>query len=176
MHEEVLRLLMVATDRLGVPKLAEYLQSTLANSKKSRRCVCPLSTPASPHLDCNDLQLGRRRHWPARNLPAQKYLLPTPARLGKHSEMHIGMCGWPEPVTAQASISPTSPTRRTKRRHAEAEGLEETVAMAGYETAYGGYFSEGPSGFYTAGAPAVLISSLAGVQQPPAPHPAHLNP
>ena len=39
-HEEVLRLLMVATDRIGVPKLAEYLQAALANSKKSRRCVC----------------------------------------------------------------------------------------------------------------------------------------
>ena len=37
-HEEVLRLLMVGTERLGVPKLAEYLQATLANSKKSRRC------------------------------------------------------------------------------------------------------------------------------------------
>ena len=47
--------------------------------------------------------------------------------------------------------------RRTKRRHAEAEGLEETVAMAGYETAYGGYFSEGPSGFYTAGACSVIL-------------------
>ncbi len=39
--------------------------------------------------------------------------------------------------------------RRTKRRHAEAEGLDEAVAMAGYETAgFSGYHSSAPSDYY----------------------------
>ncbi|BDA45944.1 Negative elongation factor B [Coccomyxa sp. Obi] len=39
--------------------------------------------------------------------------------------------------------------KRTKRRHAEAEGLDEAVAMAGYETAgFSGYHSSAPSDYY----------------------------
>lgn len=42
--------------------------------------------------------------------------------------------------------------RRAKRRHAEAEGLEAAVAMAGYETAgYGGYHSEAPGSIFNTG-------------------------
>lgn len=37
MHEEVLRLLLAAAPQLSVAQVAQYLQSTLNNSKKSRR-------------------------------------------------------------------------------------------------------------------------------------------
>jgi hypothetical protein len=48
-------------------------------------------------------------------------------------------------------------SRRAKRRHAEAEGLEEAVAMSGYESAaHGGYFSEGYGAHFAAGARAPL--------------------
>ena len=43
--------------------------------------------------------------------------------------------------------------RRTKRRQAEVENLQEAVANAGYETAgYAGYYSSGFGGYGT-GAP-----------------------
>ena len=39
MHEEVLRLLLVAAPMLAAAQLGEYLKLTLENSKKSRRRV-----------------------------------------------------------------------------------------------------------------------------------------
>lgn len=48
--------------------------------------------------------------------------------------------------------------RRTKRRHAEAEGLDEAVAMAGYETAgFSGYHSSAPSDYYGGACGLILL-------------------
>ena len=38
-HEEVLRLLLAAVGQLSVSRLAQYLQTTLAKSKRSRKCA-----------------------------------------------------------------------------------------------------------------------------------------
>ena len=38
-HEEVLRLLLAAVPQLGVERLAQLLATTLANSKRSRKCA-----------------------------------------------------------------------------------------------------------------------------------------
>lgn len=47
-HEEVLRLLMAAVGQLSVAQLAGYLQTTLANSKRSRRLLAAPVVASSP--------------------------------------------------------------------------------------------------------------------------------
>ena len=46
-HEEVLRLLLAAVPQLSVERLAGLLATTLANSKRSRKCA---RTPAPPRM------------------------------------------------------------------------------------------------------------------------------
>lgn len=43
-HEEVLRLLLGAAPQLSVAQVAQYLQNTLNNSKKSRKCAASCCT------------------------------------------------------------------------------------------------------------------------------------
>ena len=43
-HEEVLRLILVAAPQLSVPQVAQYLQNTINNSKRSRRCALPFAS------------------------------------------------------------------------------------------------------------------------------------
>ena len=51
-------------------------------------------------------------------------------------------------------------SRRTKRRQAEVENLQEAVANAGYETAgYAGYFSSGFGGYGTGAAASLPLSN-----------------
>ena len=47
-HEEVLRLILVAAPQLSVPQVAQYLQNTINNSKRSRRCASFLASPPRP--------------------------------------------------------------------------------------------------------------------------------
>jgi len=51
-HEEVLRLILVAAPQLSVPQVAQYLQNTINNSKRSRRCppTPPLQLVIPPTL------------------------------------------------------------------------------------------------------------------------------
>ena len=51
-------------------------------------------------------------------------------------------------------------SRRTKRRQAEVENLQEAVANAGYETAgYAGYFSSGFGGYGTGAAASLPLAA-----------------
>ena len=60
----------------------------------------------------------------------------------------------PKVVIRDSQIVPPSACRRTKRRQAEVENLQEAVANAGYETSgYAGYYSSGFGGYGTGGAP-----------------------
>ena len=60
-----------------------------------------------------------------------------------------------------SQIVPPPACRRTKRRQAEVENLQEAVANAGYETSgYAGYYSSGFGGYGTGGAPTLLRISI----------------